>query len=192
MRAGSACVERGVCARVLSGGCVVLGAFAPADEPTNGGDGDSSDDDELDMPTSSANAVAEAQQPMPQHPAAASCADQGLRAASGHGRNYRPSLRLLADLVRDGDTAVVARGGRGGRGNAALGHDTPGSQRDHAERGARGDIVPLLMELKAVADVGLVGAPNAGKSTLLVCCSPAAHRIACSKLSELARTHRQR
>jgi GTP-binding protein len=98
----------------------------------------------------------------------ADAADGNLHAPSGHGRNFRPSLRLLADLSEDGATAVVARGGRGGRGNASLGQDTKGSQRDASEPGVKGGVTPLLLELKAVADVGLVGAPNVGKSTLLV------------------------
>lgn len=93
-----------------------------------------------------------------------------VAAPSGTGRNYRPALQLLADLTQDGATAVVARGGSGGRGNATVGH-APGKgwQQDTAEPGSPGEVVRLLLELKAVADVGLVGAPNVGKSTLLVC-----------------------
>ena len=101
---------------------------------------------------------------------------------SGSGCNYRPALRLVADLSEDGATALVARGGKGGRGNATLGHAPgKGSQQDAAEPGAPGDIVPLLLELKAVADVGLVGAPNVGKSTLLVrfMCSIRLQEITC-------------
>lgn len=90
-------------------------------------------------------------------------------APSGTGRNHRPALRLVADLATEGATACVALGGAGGRGNSALrpAADTPGSQRDVAEPGRRGSRLSLLLELKSVADVGLVGPPNVGKSTLL-------------------------
>jgi hypothetical protein len=105
--------------------------------------------------------------PAAAQPAAASD-EAAVRPGGGYGRNYRPALRLLADLSEAGATAVVARGGRGGRGNASIDESKLGSQRDASEAGGEGDVVPLLMELKAVADVGLVGAPNVGKSTLLV------------------------
>ena len=89
---------------------------------------------------------------------------------SGTGRNYRPALQLLADLTEHDAVTVVARGGRGGKGNASIGHEAgKGWQQDAVEAGTPGQVVPLLLELKVVADVGLVGAPNVGKSTLLVC-----------------------
>ena len=103
-----------------------------------------------------------------EQPPAVAADDPALRAGGGLGRNYRPTLRLLADLNEAGASAVVARGGRGGRGNASLDHSKLGSQRDDSEAGVEGQTLPLLLELKAVADVGLVGAPNVGKSTLLV------------------------
>ncbi len=87
------------------------------------------------------------------------------------------SRTYLGEVINDGDTLQVATGGKGGRGNLSYASSTNRAPREF-QPGTPGDNRRLLLELKLVAEVGLVGYPNAGKSTLLSKLSHAHPKIA--------------
>lgn len=84
---------------------------------------------------------------------------------------------MVADLVREGQSAVLARGGPGGRGNARFATPTMQAPR-YCETGRPGEEREYILDLKLLADVGLVGFPNAGKSTFISRVSSARPKIA--------------
>lgn len=84
---------------------------------------------------------------------------------------------IICDLVKDGQKCIIAKGGKGGRGNARFA--TPTNQAPtYAEKGEPGEEKWIILELKLIADVGLIGFPNVGKSTLLARLTRANPKIA--------------
>ncbi len=102
--------------------------------------------------------------------------DVELRVPPGTVVRTSPAGEWIGELLEPGDRLLVARGGRGGRGNVhfvSATHQAP----THAEKGDPGQERWIELELKLIADVGLVGQPNAGKSTLLAALTAATPRI---------------
>lgn len=103
--------------------------------------------------------------------------DLVLRVPPGTSVKDAESGEVLGELLAAGDSIIVAHGGRGGKGNTHFTSSTQQAPR-HAQPGEEGEKRQLEFELKLIADVGLVGEPNAGKSTFLASVSRATPKIA--------------
>lgn len=104
-------------------------------------------------------------------------ADEIIRVPPGTVVRDADTGELLADLIADKQELLVAHGGRGGRGNAAFTSST--NRAPHfSEKGEKGEARRLRLELKLLADIGIIGKPNAGKSTFLASITAARPKIA--------------
>jgi GTP-binding protein len=103
--------------------------------------------------------------------------DMVLKVPAGTTVLDEAGVRVLADLTEEGQRFLAARGGRGGRGNARFATSTNRAPRRH-DPGERGEQRWLNLELKLLSDVGIIGFPNAGKSTLISRISAARPKIA--------------
>ena len=92
---------------------------------------------------------------------------------------------IIADLIKPGQTAVIAKGGRGGRGNASL-RTKSNTAPNYSENGEEGEKKEVKVELKLLADVGLVGLPSVGKSTIISCLSASRPKIAAYHFTTLS------